>query len=259
MIRYSLSVMTLMLCLLALPQKTLSQLANEDVVHLSDGSIIRGTIVQLSPNDSVAIQTVGGSQFNFSMNEVLKVTMSAMQTDKDLVYLNDGSIIRGSIVRLIPNDSLMIQTVGGSQFNFKMDEVLEVEMETTVQITIAPDAKPTMPWPLMPRRKDPGVAAGLSFVIPGLGQFYNEQPSKGFTVALIHVGAIVLMVAGNENDNEGLALIGALGFFANWLAATSDAYQSAKEINARLNRQSQLSISPIATPNRIGVLVSHQF
>ena len=262
MIRNSFSVMTLILCLLALPQKTLSEQTNEDVVHLKNGSIIQGAIVRLSPNDSVTIQTVGGSQLNLSMNKVSKVTMSVMQSDKDVVYLKDGSIIHGAIVRLIPDESLMIQIEGGSQYNFSMDEVLGVEMENPEQIPINPI--PPSPKPIVPSRKSPSVAAGLSFVMPGLGQFYNRQSNKGFTFAFIYIGSIVLMITDGEIDNHTAAFgrrgaIAMFGCFANWIVGTCDAYHSATKINARLEWESQFSLSPIATRNRIGALVSRQF
>ena len=257
MIRNSFSVMTLILCLFALPQKTLSEQTNEDVVHLKNGSIIQGAIVRLSPSDSVTIQTGGGSQLNLSMNKVSKVTMSVMQSDKDVVYLKDKSIIHGSIVRLIPNESLMIQIEGGSKYNFNVDEVLKVEMENPEQIPI--DPIPPSLKTIVPSRKSPFLASGLSFVMPGLGQFYNGQPSKGGTFAFITIVSIVSLIALDETDNDPVGAIIALGYLVNWHAGTCDAYHSAKKINARLNRQSQLSISPIATPNRIGVLVSHQF
>lgn len=256
-------LLTGILCFLALSRKALAEHSNDDAVHLNNGSIIQGAIVRLSHVDSVTIQTVGGSQLNFSMNEISKVTMSVMQSDMDVVYLKDKSIIHGSIVKFIPNESLMIQIEGGSKYNFSVDEVLKIEIDNS-QVPIAPI--PTSLKSIVPSRKSPFMAAGLSFVMPGMGQFYNGHLRKGATFAFITIGSIVSLVALDETDNDGgivttnlLGPIISLGWLVCWVAGTCDAYHSAGVINARFDWASQLSLSPIATPNRIGVLVSHQF
>ncbi len=46
----------------------------EEVVYLKNGSIIRGTIIEQVPNQSIKIQTKDGSIFAYSMNEVEKIT-----------------------------------------------------------------------------------------------------------------------------------------------------------------------------------------
>ena len=249
MIRNSLSVMTLALCLLALPQNTLAEQTSGDAVHLKDGSIIHGAIIRLSLNDFVTIQTVGRNQLSFSINEVSKVTMSVMRSGTGVVYLKDKSIIHGSIVRFIPDESLLIQTAGGSQYDFRMDEVLKVNMARFGE------SRPVT-------RKSPSLATGLSIIMPGLGQFYNGQFKKGFTFAGIHIGSVVSVMMLGETDNvitNALASYLAIGFFVNWGVSTSDAYHSARASNAGLDRQSQLTFSPITTSNRIGVLVSRRF
>ncbi|MDR2765503.1 MAG: hypothetical protein LBB90_10815 [Tannerella sp.] len=46
----------------------------EEVLYLKNGSVIRGTVVELVPNQSVKIQTADGSLFVFEMEEVEKLT-----------------------------------------------------------------------------------------------------------------------------------------------------------------------------------------
>ena len=48
----------------------------------------------------------------------------------DVVYLHNGSIIRGQIVELVVNEHVKIETSGGSIFVYQMDEVLKIERET---------------------------------------------------------------------------------------------------------------------------------
>lgn len=64
--------------------------------------------------------------------------------------------------------------------------------------------------------KSPGVAAALSFVIPGLGQLYNEQIIKGLVVFAAAIVGLSFCVV------PGLVV---------WLAGIFDAYSSAQRIN----------------------------
>lgn len=47
----------------------------------------------------------------------------------DVVYLKNGSIIRGIITEQIPNDKLKIATRDGSLFVYKMDEIEKITRE----------------------------------------------------------------------------------------------------------------------------------
>ncbi|MCB0511723.1 MAG: hypothetical protein KDC72_04190, partial [Bacteroidetes bacterium] len=49
----------------------------EEVVYLKNGSIIRGTIIEQVPNQTLKIQTKDGSVFVFNLNEVQKITKEA--------------------------------------------------------------------------------------------------------------------------------------------------------------------------------------
>ena len=48
--------------------------ALQDVVYLKNGSIIRGTIMEQIPNESMKVETVDGSLFVYNMKDVLKIT-----------------------------------------------------------------------------------------------------------------------------------------------------------------------------------------
>ncbi len=59
--------------------------------------------------------------------------------DQDVVYLKDGSIIRGTITEQVPNVSLKIRTADGSVFVYQMDKVEKI---TKVESAAAPAASP---------------------------------------------------------------------------------------------------------------------
>jgi len=80
-------------------------------------------------------------------------------------------------------------------------------------------------------RRDPGMAALLSFIFIGAGQIYNGQLGKflllwGINFAIVMVSIILMVV-----------LIGFFTIFLVipvWLYGIYDAYRSAKEINIQL-------------------------
>lgn len=51
------------------------------------------------------------------------------QSTTDVVYLKNGSIIRGLIIEQVPNESLKIQTKDGSVFVYQMSEVAKMTKE----------------------------------------------------------------------------------------------------------------------------------
>ena len=73
-------------------------------------------------------------------------------------------------------------------------------------------------------RKHPSVALFLSVAVPGLGQLYNGQRTKGLVIAgaCLGLGLGTLWLAGLSRISAGLAL-GVL-----WLAAALDAYKTAQ-------------------------------
>jgi len=95
-------------------------------------------------------------------------------------------------------------------------------------------------------RKSPGLALGLSFLIPGAGQAYNGQWAKGgLMLGGYVVSAWVVLPMSNigdclDNDDSQAgaacrrtaALIGVVGF---WVWSMIDAPRTAKSINRRID------------------------
>ncbi len=51
----------------------------------------------------------------------------------DVVYLKNGSVIRGTIIEQVPNESIKIQTSDGSIFAYQIDEVQKMTKEAATQ------------------------------------------------------------------------------------------------------------------------------
>jgi len=59
---------------------------------------------------------------------VLTIGASAQQT-RDVLYLKNGSIIKGSVLEMVPGQNVKIETADGSIFVFKSDEVEKITKE----------------------------------------------------------------------------------------------------------------------------------
>ena len=98
-------------------------------------------------------------------------------------------------------------------------------------------------------RKSPWVAGGLSFVIPGTGQFYTGQWAKAGLMlggAAVSVGLMLSWAVCNDQSNDcPQGAIGAVGYFGIWLWSIIDASRTANAINRRIDAgQVALEIGP---------------
>ena len=60
-------------------------------------------------------------------------SLFAQSNLEDVVYLKNGSIIHGTIVEQVPNQSIKIKTKDGNIFSYKLDEVEKITKETPVK------------------------------------------------------------------------------------------------------------------------------
>ena len=58
-------------------------------------------------------------------------TMAFATMAQDVVYLKNGSMIKGSVIEMIPNQSIKVQTADGSLFVYQMNEVDRIERDAT--------------------------------------------------------------------------------------------------------------------------------
>ncbi|HET7040049.1 MAG TPA: hypothetical protein VFH97_09175 [Gemmatimonadales bacterium] len=112
---------------------------------------------------------------------VARAGQAAAQSDlEDVVYLKDGSIVRGILVEQVPGQSLLIRTRDGSQFRYPMDQVARITREPP-QAT-APAAAP--PQIRQGNPKSGGTAVLYSLLLTGGGQFYNGDAGLGLGLLL---------------------------------------------------------------------------
>ena len=75
---------TLFFFVLLCTLQVLAQTTTIDVVALKNGSVIKGTITEQIPNESLKIQTGDGSTFVYRMDEVEKITKETVDAKKSL-------------------------------------------------------------------------------------------------------------------------------------------------------------------------------
>lgn len=68
--------------------------SSNDVVYLKNGSIIRGTIVELVPGSIVKITTSDGSLFVYNMDDVIKIEKAKVNTPVQNSYAMHRNIAR---------------------------------------------------------------------------------------------------------------------------------------------------------------------
>lgn len=98
----------------------------QDVVYLKNGSIIRGTIIEQVPNESIKIETADRNVFVYQMDEIEKLTKEAIQR-KSSDSLNNSGLQSGykGIVELgyqigtgdYGMDRLKLNIINGYQIN----------------------------------------------------------------------------------------------------------------------------------------------
>ena len=251
------------------------------VVHLKNGSKIIGRIIREIPNECLWLRTSDGSQLVYSTDDIRQIerVVLPIRARTAVVYLRNGSKILGTIVREIPNQSIEIRMTDGNQLVYPMNQILEIErLVVPDRDTHNFDPPPRNPTHVNPHdtrvpegnphffvpngRKNPGLAGGLSLLMPGLGQVYNEQYADGVGFFLLHTASWTAFVVGTALDEDGLALggLGAAAVFT--LGSIIHAGVSANRINQELqgtSRGRRFSLDPVTGKSRFGAMMRFKF
>ena len=196
------------------------------------------------------------------------------QQMEDVVHLKNGGLVRGIIIEQIPGESLKIKTRDGNVFVYTMDEIAKMSKEPVVEMGRHLGAKKKNPW----------IAGGLSLLIPGAGQAYNNQPGKGaIQLGAVIVGFGLLISAAEDNyntirgglidpdDDDGKAVLGILLWFGGHIWSVVDAPISANSINQQNQQPSYghlielrgsrttLGVDPVVSHKNMGTRLTLHF
>jgi len=204
--------------------------------HLNKRGVIRKAI---RVGENLNLMNMKRFYFLLCMLCFFIVSISA-QNIQDVVYLKNGSIVRGIIIEQIPNQSLKIKTKDGSVFVYKMIEVDKMTKEEIVN-----NNGNQYQNGYNPNYKSPLTASLLSLIVPGGGQFYNRQYGKAlFMFGVAGASYICLITLGeprtvydiyrppSKRENT-LAVLGLGGIIGTTIWSITDALISAKKLNSR--------------------------
>ena len=185
-----------------------------------------------------------------TVQSLVPSSVNAQQQEEDVVYLKDGSVLRGTVIEDVIGESLRIRTRDGNVFRIAYDRIERRTKEAAV--VAAP--LPTNPAASQPRaqvtagRKSPGVAFLLSLLIVGGGQGYNGQWAKGGLMFAGVVASWGVASSGSwdcfEWDECGTFNAGIAGVVTFALWSWIDAPLSASAINRRLDAGVALEVGP---------------
>ena len=185
------------------------------------------------------------------------------QQMEDVVHLKNGGLVRGTIIEQIPGVSLKIKTRDGNVFVYKMDEIAKMSKEPVMEMGRHIGAKKKNPW----------IAGGLSLLIPGAGQAYNDQLGKGaIYLGTVIVGFALLSSAVEDNykiygrlidpdDDDRKAALGIPLWLGGHTWSVVDAYLSANKINEQNQQPSYghlIEIGGSRTTLGVDPVVSHK-
>jgi TM2 domain-containing membrane protein YozV len=120
----------------------------------------------------------------FTFLFLITFALFAQERMQDVVYLKDGSIIHGTIIEQVPNVSIKIQTRDQNIFVYSIENILKITKEPIKGLYGNEED--------VRGYKSPGLAFALSFLFPGIGQYYNGDIAKGVIQSVLYAGGWTL-------------------------------------------------------------------
>lgn len=100
----------------------------KDVLYLKNGSIIKGNLVELIPSGDVKFTTSDGSVFVYPAKDVTMLEKESQDSQqKDVLYLTNGSIIKGYFKEIKMTGKVSFETSDGSLFVYPITEVKKMD------------------------------------------------------------------------------------------------------------------------------------
>ena len=137
-------------------------------------------------------------RFLFMMAFLLCAIVVCGQNKQEVIHLKNGSIVKGAVIGEL-NDSIAVKTADGSTFIFAASDIKERTAEATslaqqVAASAQADVQPQVVY--IEHEKSPALAGFLSFLVPGVGQFYNGNNQGGWIDLGESVVSYALMYGG---------------------------------------------------------------
>ena len=105
-----------------------------DVLFLSDGSSVTGVIVEEEPGKNLVLENEEGDLLEYRFRDILRIEKrfvdeESLIQNRDVVYLNDGVVFRGTIVGRVPEKAIRLELDNGQLLDFDMKEIFKIGKE----------------------------------------------------------------------------------------------------------------------------------
>ena len=158
-----------------------------DIIHLKNGSIVKGTITEQVMGQGIKLETKDGNLFVYKMEEIEKITKdpaSVGQAPSEVINMKNGSIIKGTVTEQVIGENIKIQTRDGNILVYKMEDVenitkQSVAVETAVHETENVDLQPST------ESSGKGIRIG---VYAGMSSFSGTSEYVDSTVTPVETG-----------------------------------------------------------------------
>jgi hypothetical protein len=151
---------------------------------------------------------------------IFSSVMMGQSSSDDIIYLKNGSMIRGTIFEQVPDSYVKIKTLEGKVQKYKFSEISKLskadasepevkakQIEKPAEPIRAEKSKPVVEERSKPvknteniERKSPTTAFLFSFILPGGGQYYNGEYGKGAIMTGAAVAGVVLILAAGYEE-----------------------------------------------------------
>jgi hypothetical protein len=120
---------------------------------------------------------------------VVFITSIAMAAEyKDVVYLKNGSVVKGVIIENVINEKIRLETSDGSVFVFKYNEILKVQKEKSGELAEMKDIDLKKAISIYESsKKSHAIGCLIGLFVPGGQHFYAG--SYGYGVMYLLLGA----------------------------------------------------------------------
>lgn len=171
-----------------------------------------------------------------------EIAAKVMEVGTDKIHYKKADNLSGPVYVVAKNTIFMIKYENGSKDVFE-------QIEATPLPAAGTNVKQTYSV------KNPSLAWGLSFLVVGVGQFYNGDVLKGIgCMAGSGIGYLILR-RGIEEEHSEKALAGLAIYLGSWIISMVDAPLSAKRKNRQnsflswnIGKDSYLSLYPDLKP-----------
>jgi hypothetical protein len=105
-----------------------------DVLHLSDGTVVSGSIVEEEPGRSYTVETAEGERIVCRVERVQRIEKrlepsgSAIQ-QRSIVFLADGVVFKGIIVERVPGGSVVLELTNSRLLHLAGEEIAKIATE----------------------------------------------------------------------------------------------------------------------------------